>query len=351
MTRPYEKNKKKFEILKKYYRVESKNFIIEKFKQIGVSGSPSSLWREAQVLAYRHKIKRLSKPDRIIAKGVLKLTTPWNVRVVKPIYLEKGRNSSRIWCTLKANSGADIYGNNTRDIIIGFILTNIHEDSLETKINAVYRKYIRGLQDSEFYCLRCNMIYNRSFARQRGPSGANKCKNCYNLGRVEEKQNNKQSQIRSKLHSYFWQFLKRAWKINKINKSDLIREAVGIGLSTNQQIIQYIKDKYNIDISRRYLHKMKYIAIKRRSLTYSHTQNLVGCSSLELRQFIESQFEEGWTWENWGKVWEIDHIQPYSHFDLTDHEQVKKVMHYTNVRPLSIQDNRTKSDKMEKKEQ
>jgi hypothetical protein len=79
----------------------------------------------------------------------------------------------------------------------------------------------------------------------------------------------------------------------------------------------------------------------------SKMYDMLGCTTTEFRKHIENQFQEGWTHKNRGSVWEIDHIIPYNNFDLTDYEQVKQVMHYTNVRPLSIKENRTKGGKNE----
>jgi hypothetical protein len=70
--------------------------------------------------------------------------------------------------------------------------------------------------------------------------------------------------------------------------------------------------------------------------------NLLGCSVLEARRHIESQFLEGMSWENYGRKktdWQIDHIRPCASFDLTDPEQQKVCFHYTNLRPLWAPDN------------
>ena len=71
----------------------------------------------------------------------------------------------------------------------------------------------------------------------------------------------------------------------------------------------------------------------------------LGCSISELKQHLENQFQDGMTWDNYNMHgWHIDHILPLSVFDLTDHEQLKKVCHYTNLQPLWAKDNLSKSD-------
>ena len=77
------------------------------------------------------------------------------------------------------------------------------------------------------------------------------------------------------------------------------------------------------------------------------TLDLLGCSMKDFRNYIESQFEPGMTWENHGyRGWHIDHIIPISYFDLSDPEQQKLCFNYRNLQPLWWKDNRKKSDKV-----
>jgi hypothetical protein len=83
-------------------------------------------------------------------------------------------------------------------------------------------------------------------------------------------------------------------------------------------------------------------AIKGDYKTGSAVRDL-GCSIEFLKQYIESKFYSNMTWDNWGKVWELDHIVPLSHFDLTDREQFLKAVNYTNFQPLIIKDHQKKT--------
>ena len=47
-------------------------------------------------------------------------------------------------------------------------------------------------------------------------------------------------------------------------------------------------------------------------------------------------------------TWELDHIMPVSSFDLTDPEEVKKCFHWSNLQPLSWQDNAAKGNSIPK---
>jgi hypothetical protein len=71
----------------------------------------------------------------------------------------------------------------------------------------------------------------------------------------------------------------------------------------------------------------------------------LGCSIEDFKKHLESQFELGMTWDNYGpynkniKRWNIDHVIPLSSVDLTNKDQLKIVCHYNNLRPLWAEKN------------
>ncbi len=78
------------------------------------------------------------------------------------------------------------------------------------------------------------------------------------------------------------------------------------------------------------------------------TMELVGCSIEELKSYIESKFQDGMSWGNWGKgrgKWNVDHIVPCVSFDLTDPKEQKICFHWSNLQPLWEKDNLKKMTK------
>jgi hypothetical protein len=82
------------------------------------------------------------------------------------------------------------------------------------------------------------------------------------------------------------------------------------------------------------------------------TLDIVGLNSwTEFKEYIEKQFTEGMSWNNYGNKietdWSIDHIIPIS--SATTLDEVKKLNHYTNLRPLWHLENIKKRDKIKNK--
>jgi hypothetical protein len=107
----------------------------------------------------------------------------------------------------------------------------------------------------------------------------------------------------------------------------------------------YYNTRYNQDMNFKLKSRLRHrvrMALKGNVKSGSAVQDL-GCSIEFLKQYIESKFTEGMTWDNWGKVWQLDHIQALYKFDLTDREQLLKACHYTNLQPLIIEAHRKKT--------
>jgi len=140
---------------------------------------------------------------------------------------------------------------------------------------------------------------------------------------------------------------KRAW--NPINKNCTECKTVYMPTGKNQKYC--CKTCQNNSNYRKKLknpnHKLKHNlrsrlrkALKGKSKDKS-TVDLLGCSIERFKVHLETQFQPGMTWDNYGK-WHIDHIRPLSGFDLTSAEELKIVCCYKNLQPLWAKDNISK---------
>lgn len=71
----------------------------------------------------------------------------------------------------------------------------------------------------------------------------------------------------------------------------------------------------------------------------------LGCSIPELQAHLEACFTQEMNWDNYGTVWEIDHIRPLANYDLSNPEIAMQLCHYTNLQPLLVLENKRKSNK------
>lgn len=80
------------------------------------------------------------------------------------------------------------------------------------------------------------------------------------------------------------------------------------------------------------------------------TFDLAGYSVDDLKKHIEKQFLPGMTWENFGKLWHIDHIVPLRAFNFTKPEDpdFKRAWAICNLRPLWAKENISKGGRLER---
>lgn len=73
----------------------------------------------------------------------------------------------------------------------------------------------------------------------------------------------------------------------------------------------------------------------------------LGYTWAELRVHLEAQFAPDMSWENWGDVWELDHIIPLSSFRYANIEdqEFRDCWAFGNLRPLYRKENATKGSK------
>jgi hypothetical protein len=89
---------------------------------------------------------------------------------------------------------------------------------------------------------------------------------------------------------------------------------------------------------------LKGTAKKNKALSY------LGCTVDEFKEHLESQFQEGMTWDNWDQFgWHLDHILPLASFNLLIEDEIKIACHYTNFQPLWAVDNKKKGAKLPSK--
>lgn len=103
--------------------------------------------------------------------------------------------------------------------------------------------------------------------------------------------------------------------------------------------------KIKCNIHAQMMYHLKHRNISKTSKTFS----LLGYTPKELIEHLEKKLIEGMTFNNYGKVWHIDHIKPESWFNYTNtnDEEFKKCWSLNNLQPLFAKDNFSKGNRWE----
>jgi hypothetical protein len=103
----------------------------------------------------------------------------------------------------------------------------------------------------------------------------------------------------------------------------------------------YLKNKYANDIRyklRNTLNKRIRDCIRKKSNTLTY----IGCNIIFLIKWLEYQFDNKMTWDNYGSYWSIDHVKPCASFDFSLEIEINACYNWENLRPCTIKENSSK---------
>ena len=78
------------------------------------------------------------------------------------------------------------------------------------------------------------------------------------------------------------------------------------------------------------------------------TKELMDCDEKFLKEWIEYQFDNNMSWDNYGTYWHIDHVIPLAFFNLDNTEEHFIACHWSNLRPLEAHENLSKNSRIRK---
>jgi hypothetical protein len=72
-----------------------------------------------------------------------------------------------------------------------------------------------------------------------------------------------------------------------------------------------------------------------------------GLSIEKFRNWIEIQFTEELSWENFGSAWQFDHIVPVAYFDFSIEEDLVLCWNFSNIRVEPIDQNKNRGNRID----
>lgn len=179
-----------------------------------------------------------------------------------------------------------------------------------------------------------------------------KCKNEFPLENFPKDSSNKSGYRsycfpcnRAKINRVASQRKDKRYQYNKDNR-DIIKEYNQEYYGKNKEIFQSNYKKYlQTNPQFKIIHNTRVRINKALKHNYKNSSSLelLGCDLDYYKQYLENQFKSDMTWENYGALWDIDHIKPCASFDLSLEEEQKKCFHYLNTQPLYKIDNQRKN--------
>lgn len=114
-----------------------------------------------------------------------------------------------------------------------------------------------------------------------------------------------------------------------------------------EKINEYRRNRYNLEHIERVIQLCRcrvrsLIRSKKNGLHYE----LLGCSYNWLIKWLEYNFDDTMSWDNYGKIWHIDHIRPCASFNMDNTEEQKICFNWKNLAPLSAIENSKKCAKI-----
>lgn len=108
-----------------------------------------------------------------------------------------------------------------------------------------------------------------------------------------------------------------------------------------EKIKKYYKNRQQTDVNYK---KGKYLREScRKSIINGSFSLYLGCHGYFAKKWLEFQFKDGMTWDNYGDVWCIDHVIPVNNFDLECVDQQLECFNWQNIQPLTYSQNLKKS--------
>lgn len=203
-------------------------------------------------------------------------------------------------------------------------------------------------QKKEKFCTKCKklkLIEDFCFCKTSKDKLSYKCKEC----RTEEGRNyrkkhrnthieyrrNYLNKNREKINKYTAEYRKTESGKIAFKKCYEKRKLLGKPYSYEKN---KIKNDPNFKLTKRLRQRIK------RALDgigkISTSEKLLGCSFSFFINYIEILFKEGMSFDNYGKIWDLDHYIPCNYFNLELEEEQKICFHYKNLRPLFCYENR-----------
>lgn len=131
-------------------------------------------------------------------------------------------------------------------------------------------------------------------------------------------------------------------KVARDKYNSMTKEQIESMRKTRKKLLDTSPDARMLHTMRNTLNRCLRLTGRKKS---TRTEPMLGYSKSDLVSHIEGMFSPEMNWDNYGDYWEIDHINPISKMIKNGITDMKIINALTNLQPLTVDENRAKSDK------
>lgn len=215
------------------------------------------------------------------------------------------------------------------------------KEYVENKLSNKYSTF-----DGTLKCSSCSKVLTLENCTRNRPM----CKDCTNAKSRDYKRMNREKVSESRKEYYqtnkgrIAEYYKKHYKNNKDTYMDNNRK-------WREANRKHIREQYNERLrSNPTLRLIKncrtriWTVLKNYNGKENKTVEYLDCDIDFFKKWLQYNFTDSMTFDNYGTYWHVDHVIPCSRFDLTDEDSIKHCFRWTNLQPLEGVENMMKQD-------
>jgi hypothetical protein len=177
-----------------------------------------------------------------------------------------------------------------------------------------------------------------------------RCKECYTKIQREKREREKEkAEDPEKYHKKWADYYAKTKEHNYSIKKKFLENPENRS-KRNLYIREYKKKRKNNDKSFVLYENLRKRIWKSVSKKNDKSINLLGCDIKFYLKWIEFTMDKEMSWENYGTIWNIDHLIGISNFNLMDSGECKKAFNWKNTWAMNCSENFSKNNKIIKKQ-
>jgi hypothetical protein len=176
-------------------------------------------------------------------------------------------------------------------------------------------------------CKECDKLYRRQYY-------VGNCETIKAKARIKHSENKDQDAARSK-------------RYYESHREEILLKAKNYEAQNRDKINSRRSQQYHNDINFKLGKNLRRRMLEAVNGNQNVSLSILGCNLSFFKRWIEFQFNETFSWDNYGQTWHIDHVKPCKSFNLKNEAERLSCFNWRNLRPVSKAENLSKAAKID----